>query len=421
MKVLYIIAIFILAIQSSFAKSTIWQIKLQNNTIKQLPVSKVDQTGYHVSLPQTGEPNRQLVLPHKAVIEAKPTQSITVDLKLSNNQGNQAELLKFQDSTLFLAGEVEGNQWRTIELKLVQISTISHKGRLLAFDSLQSWSPDSLLPWQKAPTKQASIQSTTEKPKPTRIKLDSETPGAIVYMNGLPTLVSTPYTFEGLEPGKYDFEMRWQVNDNLWAVNDSTILRDQMQKKFYLKSQRVRPELTIQTIPSNASVRFEGVDQADYEDKWVTPLQLKDIRPGIRRIHVTKEGFKDTSLVVNVMAAEPELVVLNLIPDMSVENSLKYSHLRQKKWGVAFMWASVPTAVLGITYHALAEKRLLDAWATQKQLRLMGVHTEDSPNYTATKAENQEAVHEANSFYQTSRILLGIATILGTTGVVLYF
>lgn len=85
------------------------------------------------------------------------------------------------------------------------------------------------------------------------------------------------------------------------------------------------------------------------------------------------------------------------------------------------MWASVPTAVLGITYHALAEKRLLDAWATQKQLRLMGVHTEDSPNYTATKAENQEAVHEANSFYQTSRILLGIATILGTTGVVLYF
>lgn len=424
MKVLYIIAIFTLAIQSSFAKSTIWQIKLKNNTIKQLPISKVDQVGYHVSLPQTGETSRQLVLPHKAVIEAKPTQSITVDLELSNNQGNQAELLKFQDSTLFLAGEVEGNQWRTIELKLVQISTISHEGRLLAFDSLQFWSPDSQLPWQKAPSKQASIQVSTKIPKPpklTKIKLDSETPGAIVYMNGLPTLVTTPYAFEGLEPGKYDFEMRWQVNDNLWAVNDSTVIRDQTQKNFYLKSQRVRPELTIQTIPSNASVRFEGVEQSDYEDKWITPLQLKDIRPGIRKLLVSKEGFKDTSLVVNVMAAEPELVVLNLTPDMSVENSLKYSKLRQKKWGVAFMWASFPTAVLGITYHALAEKRLLNAWATQKQLRLMGVHTEDSPNYSATKAENQEAVHEANSFYQSSRILLGIATILGTTGVVLYF
>lgn len=424
MKVLYIIAIFTLAIQSSFAKSPIWQIKLKNNTIKQLPISKVDKIGYHVSLDQ-GEAKRQLVLPHKAVIEAQPTQSITVDLTLINKQGNQAELLKYQDLTLYLAGEIEGNQWRTIELKLEQVSTISFQGKPLIFDSLASWSPELQPPFQRAPARQVNKQPSPNKPtppnNPTKIKLDSETPGAIVYMNGLPTLVTTPYTFEGLEPGKYDFEMRWQVNDNLWAVNDSSVLKEQTQKKFYLKSQRVRPELTIQTIPSHASVRFEGVEQSDYEDKWITPLQLKDIRPGIRKLLVSKEGFKDTSLVVNVMAAEPELVVLNLTPDMSVENSLKYSKLRQKKWGVAFMWASFPTAVLGITYHALAEKRLLDAWATQKQLRLMGVHTEDSPNYSATKAENQEAVHEANSFYQSSRILLGIATILGTTGVVLYF
>lgn len=422
MRSFTIITLLLLTFQSSFGQISKWSLTLQNKSVKELPIQAVNDQGYLLGVNSQSQ-SKVIILPHKVVTQAQPLGSLPISLELISGDSNQAELLQIQDSTVYLAGQLPSSEWRTIEIKFSQIASLSHQGQVIILDSL-GWNPSQPLRFTSTlPTHIAQAQSVPEVQEAplNSLYIGSETPGAIIYINGLPTLAMSPFTYQGLPLGKYHIEMRWQVNQNLWATETQVQLFKSTQKKIYAKSERVRPELTIQSEPSHATIRIANTHDKDYENHWVTPLQLKDIEPGIRELTLQKEGYRDTTFLVNVMAAQPTLQVVELQPDLSLANSMHYQQLKQRKWGVSLMWAAIPTAALSGVYHALAENQLRKAWETKKTLRLHGIHQADSPQYTQAKQENRRSVQEANSHYQTSQILIGIATILGTAGVVLYF
>lgn len=432
MHFITIILIFSFGIQKVDAFTSTWNIKFSNDQEKTLQTSAITEDGYQLSVVLDGR-SRKMVLPHANIKSAQPLYSLSVEVRLDSIRSNSAFLLGIKDSTVFLAGQTPHHQWRTLSLKASQLQSVQYADSVidLSFDWDPSQGDDpSQLKYLVPPPSGPSSRGSTPQITPPQddllalnnsLYIDSESEDAFVYINDLPTIVSSPYRFVNLSPGLYNFELRWEVNKNLWSAHGEKQLTRNARQNIYLTSQRNRPEMTIQTIPSNATIKFDNSHEADFERHWVSPLQIKDLKPGIRKVTLLKPGYKDTTIFINVMASQPALLVVELETDLTVDNSLFHRKLQRKRWGATLLWSSIPLAALGVVYHALAETQLQVAWESKDKLRQFGLHTDRSERYIATKKKNRQAVEEASSHYDSSHILFGFATILSLSGIVLYF
>ncbi len=438
-----IIVLFIGLFQPVLSFSTKWAITLTNSSTKELLIDSISPQGFHFQLPFKDKIKKG-ILPHQAIKEAIPTQSFKVKVTLKSLDSNNVLFLGIEDSNLQLAGQNSNNQWLSLTIPNNMVKKLeldSNEAKSLNI-KLKSWdfkdsfdlliyseSPlDTITPNGLAinPTTVVSVEKkpTIVKPKKSvpkiqnSLEISTVNPGAHIFLNGLPTLQNTPFTFKNIPVGDYNYETRWTVNNNLWAFSDSINIKQSTQAFKKFKTQRVRPELNIQSTPPGAFIFFHKPNEHVFKSKWTTPLAIADINPGIRQITIKANGFKDSTFYLNVLAGQKSIADINLIQHSKLQTE---SRSTQNKWSKNLIWTSVPAFALASTFHALAEMELKNAWKSKILLSQPSFQKNENSNFKDLKKENRTSVEDAKDLYMASQIFVGIAIILGGVGLTLHF
>jgi PKD repeat protein/uncharacterized protein (UPF0548 family) len=126
------------------------------------------------------------------------------------------------------------------------------------------------------------------------IRVDSGPRGAKIYLDGN-YKGATPKTLTGLEPGLHyvvferdGYEVsKWEVQVE---AGENKILKTKLQKLY--------GSMSVSSVPSSAMIYLDG------NNKGVTPTTLTDLEPGLYKVEVKKEGYKDWSKTVDVGSGE---------------------------------------------------------------------------------------------------------------------
>ncbi|MGA9291452.1 MAG: PEGA domain-containing protein [Ignavibacteriaceae bacterium] len=144
--------------------------------------------------------------------------------------------------------------------------------------------------------------------KPTgKIFLDSDPPGAEIYLLGTKTDKVTPDSIDQLNKGEYDITLKKaDYRDTSFKITVYDSLTTS--KKIVLQSIFETGDIFLQSEPVGAEIFLDSV-----KTNSLTPDTLKNVIAGEHKITLKKENYKDTTIIVSVQVNETisKTVVLN--------------------------------------------------------------------------------------------------------------
>jgi formylglycine-generating enzyme required for sulfatase activity len=138
--------------------------------------------------------------------------------------------------------------------------------------------------------------------------IQSSPSGASIYLNGN-YKGTTPKTLTGLEAGTYSLK----VTKSGYEDKTETIgveAGERTTKNYNLTKEITEGSLYIKSSPSGASVYLDGTY------KGTTPKQIENISAGSYTLKVTKSGYEDESMTINVRAGETAEKTVYLTEEM---------------------------------------------------------------------------------------------------------
>ena len=129
------------------------------------------------------------------------------------------------------------------------------------------------------------------------ISINSEPPGAEIYLNGKSLQQKTPYTLTSLSPGNYELTVILGSN----KATESIKLEEGESRSIMIPlSASSTNSLEISSDPSGASV---WINQKDTGKK--TPTTIEGLNSGIHEIELRLAGFENFSAQINVSGKTP--------------------------------------------------------------------------------------------------------------------
>ena len=145
------------------------------------------------------------------------------------------------------------------------------------------------------------------------ISVSSNPPGAEIYLGGVPTGYSTPYTFSGIPQGNHEVQCRM----NGYADYMYGIVRLEAGQTVYIQMD-LQPipavgYITINSTPSGATIFINGNTTGE-----VTPLPSFMLATGNYVIQCKKDGYSNQSVNVTIVADQTTDVNMVLKPTILV-------------------------------------------------------------------------------------------------------
>ena len=144
--------------------------------------------------------------------------------------------------------------------------------------------------------------------KPTgKIFIDSDPPGAEIYLLGTKTDKVTPDSIDQLNKGEYDVTLKKaNYRDTSFKITVYDSLTTTI--KIVLQSIYETGDIFLQSEPAGAEIFLDSVKTSS-----LTPDTLKNIIVGEHKITLKKENYKDTTIIVSVQTNETtsKSVVMN--------------------------------------------------------------------------------------------------------------
>ncbi|MGR3174615.1 MAG: PEGA domain-containing protein [Candidatus Scalindua sp.] len=166
--------------------------------------------------------------------------------------------------------------------------------------------------WDKRVNVRANIENTVSavlRLNTGSIMIDSEPTKAGILLNGK-DVGTTPETITGLDPGKYNIEVRL---DRYEVWSESTKVKIGRESALKASLQIKSGSISINSKPSNARIYIDG------KDVGITPGIIKPIDSGTHEVEVKKGGYETWSESVDVEAdKEKSLTVVLQIKTSSI-------------------------------------------------------------------------------------------------------
>ena len=144
--------------------------------------------------------------------------------------------------------------------------------------------------------------------KPTgKIYIDSDPPGAEIYLLGTKTDKVTPDSIDQLNKGEYDVTLKKaNYRDTSFKITVYDSLTTTI--KIVLQSIYETGNIFLQSEPAGAEIFLDSVKTSS-----LTPDTLKNVIVGEHKITLKKDNYKDTTIIVSVQASETtsKSVVMN--------------------------------------------------------------------------------------------------------------
>ncbi len=165
------------------------------------------------------------------------------------------------------------------------------------------------------------------------ISVSSNPPGAEIYLGGVPTGYSTPYTFSGIPQGNHEVQCRMDgYCDYMYGI-----VRLEAGQTVYIQMNLVPIPavgyITINSTPSGATIFINGNDTGE-----VTPLPSFMMVTGNYVIQCTKDGYRNQSGNVTIVADQTTDVNMVLIKNLQLGSGDLPSLTLQTGWN----FVSVP-------------------------------------------------------------------------------
>ncbi|NLB64644.1 MAG: PEGA domain-containing protein [Fibrobacter sp.] len=248
--------------------------------------------------------------------------------------------------------------------------------------------------------------------------------GARVYVDGVLTDGVTPLILEDLAAKKSQIMVRKYLKGVDWWGSLEVELVNGDTTEVEIKLLKPHTQFSVQTVPTDVEVYIDNRPSLNTMPKYISDTVITNIRPGPHR-HITffKEGYYDTTVVVDIEAFMPNLigVDLRIIKEdlIKLDEQLNFAKSRKKRWVGRGMWYSaiIPVLSSGVLYY-LANSD----WAKAADYKYM--YEDAAFHSTETDRFIKENSNLNDSGDLKAKIAAGIGTVglaLVLTGIVLHF
>lgn len=262
------------------------------------------------------------------------------------------------------------------------------------------------------------------KEKKSYIHVETNPEGATLATEAQGEICRTPCTFATQDTNKVVLYAYWNVDKQLWGARNAIVPIPFDTTKISLKLKPTRPELRINTIPSNAEI-FAGSEPVTIKSKPVghTPDKFPIFEPGMSTIQLRKQGFRDTTITTFIPPTDltdlnVELQPITDVDEMHAQDAwVKQRKIR--KIGIALMGSSIAPVVIGGLFTYLASKNYDEADKIKQELEKPV--SSGGEHYQAKIKENHDLVNKGKRENIIGGTLIGVGVAMLGVGFVLSF
>lgn len=257
------------------------------------------------------------------------------------------------------------------------------------------------------------LQDTRKKISYIHVETDPE--GVTLATESQGEICRTPCTFATPDTGKVVLYAYWSVNKQMWGARHAIVPVPFDTTKISLKLKRVRPELSITTIPGDAEI-FAGSAPVTLSSSPIgyTPNKFSIYEPGETTIQLRKAGFRDTSITLFVPPTDLTNLDVELTPISSAEEkSIQNDWLKnrkKRKIGHTLMGSAIAPLLAGGLFMFLASDDYDEAKKIKQNLNRPA--TAGGASYQEQLDKNHELVDSGKRKNVVGGTLLGIGALM---------
>ena len=357
-------------------------------------------------------------------------------LELRGGQYREVEFLGMADDTLEVRGTLDDGTSREVRVPKSALASVHFEGAVeLDLSRSEGACPDAGEPEARAavspdsaaadsvPAEPAPPPPPEPKPEPPRLatlEVTASEEGLRVWIDGRETKERTPASIDSLEPGDYFVEVRWLVEQNTWAAQKRVTLRPGERKRVHLVPERVRPILSIRSVPEPAELWLEPEPDRMRPSKLRTPYRRIDVDLGLYPVTLAAEGYRDTSFVILLEANRPNALLVEMTPLSDAERAAQAAFLKRRarrNAGKTLLWSAVPPLGAAVALFALADHDY--ELAREKKRRIEGVVVDRGPHFDRLKSRNRALAEGGDKKRLGGWVFTGLGGALLVAGAVL--
>ena len=345
--------------------------------------------------------------------------TLEVSGRLGDGSARSLRLPKAAISALYFEGG------ETLDLSL---SDGKCPGPAAAADSASSAPADTALPADSAAAPPPPAPEAQPAPAPVSapepeafagLDVTASEEGLAVWIDSRRTAHRTPALVDSLPPGEHLVEVRWFVENNVWAAQKKVVLRPGERRKLHLVPERVRPALSVHSVPSGAELWIDAEPDFLRPAKHRTPYERTDVPLGVAEIALFAPGYRDTTLELRVDAHNPNRVFVEMTPlsgdELEAQKALLARRSRIAR-GKTLVWSSVAPLGAAVALFALADNDY--ALARGKKKRIEGVVVPSGPNFDRILERNRALKEQGDRKRTAAWIFTGAGGLLLLAGAV---
>lgn len=149
----------------------------------------------------------------------------------------------------------------------------------------------------------------------TRLSIESEPPGAEIYLDGTSLSQLTPYVVQNISPGKHDIVV---VYSNQKATQTIQLVAGELKQVKLIIPITTENQIDVSSSPSGASIWLDGKDTG-----FKTPKIIDKISKGVHEVKLVLPGFENFEIQVNVSG--PATVTANLVKAGTPQGSVAFA------------------------------------------------------------------------------------------------
>lgn len=258
-------------------------------------------------------------------------------------------------------------------------------------------------------------QTQEVKQKVSYIHVETDPEGVTLATESHGEVCRTPCTFATQDTGKVVLYAYWNVNRQLWGARHAIVPVPFDTTKISLKLKRVRPELSISTLPGDAEI-YAGSAPVTLSSSPIgrTPSKYPIFEPGETTIQLRKAGFRDTTITLFVPPTDLTNLDIEMTPITSLEEKIAqeewFKNRKKRKIGHSLMGSAIAPLVVGGLFVILANNDYDEAKKIKNSLSRPasagGVH------YQEQLEKNHDLVDKGKRKMAIGGTLLGVGALM---------
>ncbi len=253
------------------------------------------------------------------------------------------------------------------------------------------------------------------KQKVSYIHVETDPEGVTLATESLGEICRTPCTFATQDTGKVVLYAYWNVNKQLWAARHAIVPVPFDTTKISLKLKRVRPELSISTLPGDAEI-YAGSAPVTLSTTPIgrTPSKYPIFEPGETTIQLRKAGFRDTTITLFVPPTDLTNLDVEMTPITSLEEKMTQEewlkNRKKKKVGHSLMGSAIAPLLAGGLFVLLANNDYDEAKKIKNNLSRPA--TAGGAHYQEQLEKNHDLVDKGKRKMAVGGTLLGVGALM---------